>query len=236
MVIGSWCKMHLRVLKNQEHFHISYLPPHGHDLQKKLVFELEENAQLKILFITGGKLSSLDGEDSKRTLDQQCIVYLLEEKANVEIFGYAYASHSTKIIHSTQIYHQHSNTFSNQKFIHLVSSKGKSEFVGKIRVEKNIQDIQAQQLSKNILLEDTAHAISRPELEIYSSQVKCTHGSSTGKINPDHLYYLQSRGIPPKTALQLLQKSYLMEILQEFDPQGTKLAELQINKDDLIWT
>ncbi|MER3328456.1 MAG: SufD family Fe-S cluster assembly protein, partial [Candidatus Kapaibacterium sp.] len=88
-------------------------------------------------------------------------------------------------------------------------------FNGKILVRPDAQKTNAYQSSKNVLLTDTAKVNAKPELEIYADDVKCSHGSSTGSIDKDALFYLQARGIPKEQAKALLLLAYSQEIIDK---------------------
>jgi Fe-S cluster assembly protein SufD len=86
-------------------------------------------------------------------------------------------------------------------------------FNGKIYVRKDAQKTNAFQSNKNILLSTDATVNTKPQLEIYADDVKCSHGSSTGLLDPDQLFYLRARGISLPKAKALLLHAYAGEIL-----------------------
>ena len=89
----------------------------------------------------------------------------------------------------------------------------KSAYQGKIFVKDIAQKTDAYQLSKALLLDDTSEFNSKPELEIYADDVKCSHGSTSGSINEDSIYYLMTRGISRKKSIELLTKAFLFEVV-----------------------
>ena len=100
--------------------------------------------------------------------------------------------------------------------------KSKSAYQGKIFVKDKAQKTDAYQLSKALLLSDTSEFNAKPELEIYADDVKCSHGSTSGSINEDSIFYLMTRGIDRKSAVELLTKAFLNEIADAIDNSEIK--------------
>jgi Fe-S cluster assembly protein SufD len=73
------------------------------------------------------------------------------------------------------------------------------------------------QISQSLLLDENSQFLAKPELEIYADNVKCSHGSTTGEIDADHLFYLRARGVPAEEAKMLLVLAFLAEALDEID-------------------
>ena len=114
----------------------------------------------------------------------------------------------------TLINHFAPNCKSNQKVKNVLSSESKGIYQGKIFVKSVAQKTDAYQLSKALLLDDDAEFNSKPELEIYADDVKCSHGSSSGNIDQDSLYYLMTRGLSKKDSTKLLIKGFLNDVLE----------------------
>ena len=96
----------------------------------------------------------------------------------------------------------------------VINSKSKGVFQGKIFVKDIAQKTDAYQLGKALLLNDDAEFNSKPELEIYADDVKCSHGSASGSIDEDSIYYLMTRGLSREESSKLLVKGFLSEIIQ----------------------
>ena len=94
---------------------------------------------------------------------------------------------------------------------------GKSVLVfnGKIFVRANAQKTNAYQSSKNILLSDEATVNTKPQLEIFADDVKCSHGTSTGKVDEEALFYLKARGIGEAAAKKLLLRAFAIEVIEK---------------------
>jgi Fe-S cluster assembly protein SufD len=109
--------------------------------------------------------------------------------------------------------HQSADTFSDLLFKNALYDKAKTIFAGLIRVDPNAHRTDAYQKVRNLLLSDQAESNSLPGLEILADQVRCSHGATTGEIEPEELFYLNSRGIPKKDSLRLITHGFLNEIL-----------------------
>lgn len=98
-----------------------------------------------------------------------------------------------------------------QKFKGVIDAQARAIFQGKIQVHRHAQKTNGYQLNNALLLSGDAQSDSKPELEIYADDVKCSHGAATGRLDDDALYYMRARGIPLEAARQLLIKSFLSE-------------------------
>ena len=112
----------------------------------------------------------------------------------------------------TQINHLQPNSKSYQKVKNVLNKNCKSAYQGKIFVEKIAQKTDAYQLSKALILNDLSEFNAKPELEIYADDVKCSHGSTSGNMNEDSIYYLMTRGVSRKQAIEILTEAFLFEI------------------------
>jgi len=91
----------------------------------------------------------------------------------------------------------------------------------------------AYQSSKNMLLGEDAQCFTKPQLEIFANDVKCSHGTSTGHMDPQALFYLQSRGIGKKEAQRLLQDAFALELIRQHD--ATEIADYLEHKLNSQW-
>jgi Fe-S cluster assembly protein SufD len=136
---------------------------------------------------------------------------------------------STQLIDNhTLVDHRFPNCQSNELYKGIVKDKSTGIFNGKIFVRKDAQKTNAYQSSKNILLSDEATLNTKPQLEIYADDVKCSHGTSTGKIDQDALFYLKARGIGEENARKLLLQAFAGEVINkiEIDSFKQKVTEL----------
>ena len=137
------------------------------------------------------------------------------ENIETHYYGYYYGSGRNLIDNHTMIDHATPHCESNELYKGVLGDSSIGTFNGKILVRPDAQKTNAYQSSKNVLLTDTAKVNAKPELEIYADDVKCSHGSSTGSIDRDALFYLQARGIPLDKARALLLQAYSQEIIDK---------------------
>lgn len=116
--------------------------------------------------------------------------------------------------HNTLVHHIFPNCESHQDYKGIFAEKSTGVFNGKIVVEKEAQKINAFQSNNNILLDDSATINSKPQLEIFADDVKCSHGCTIGQLDEDSLFYLRSRGIPLKEAKALLMYAFANNVLE----------------------
>ena len=112
----------------------------------------------------------------------------------------------------TRINHLSPNCKSHQKVKNVLNAESKGVYQGKIFVKDVAQKTDAYQLSKAILLSESSEFDSKPELEIYADDVKCSHGSTSGNLDKDSIYYLMTRGLNQLESRQLLVNAFLNEI------------------------
>ncbi len=111
--------------------------------------------------------------------------------------------------------HAMPKSHSNEFYKGILDDKGTGIFNGKIMVRQDAQKTNAYQTNKNILLTNEAMINSKPQLEIFADDVKCSHGATTGQINPDEIFYLRTRGISEDESKKLLLSAYAHEIIDE---------------------
>ncbi len=119
---------------------------------------------------------------------------------------------------------------SRQVFKKVLRNGATGVFQGKILVKEGAQKTDGYQISQSLLLDDDSQFLAKPELEIYADDVACSHGSTSGAIDDDALFYLRSRGVPHGTAVDLLTLSFLAEAVDEIaddDVQQVVLTHLE---------
>lgn len=117
----------------------------------------------------------------------------------------------------TFVDHQVSNCVSNENYKYVLGGKSTGVFNGRVVVQKDAQVINAYQKNGNILLSDHSKINSKPELEIYADDVKCSHGSTTGQLDDDAIFYLETRGISKDNARKLLVRAFIGEVIEEIE-------------------
>ena len=114
----------------------------------------------------------------------------------------------------TNVNHRHEHCKSSQLVKSVLLDKSNGTYQGKIYVEKNAQKTNGYQLSKALVLSENSAFNSKPELEIYADDVKCSHGSSTGNIDQNSIFYLMSRGLSKEQANKMLVEGFLNEAIE----------------------
>ncbi|HOU98256.1 MAG TPA: Fe-S cluster assembly protein SufD [Bacteroidales bacterium] len=155
-------------------------------------------------------------------------VDLMESEANCNINGLWLADKNQHIDYNTFIRHHSPQCNSNQLFKGILDDEATGIFSGKILVEKGAQKTNAYQSNKNLIINPSAKVRSKPQLEIYADDVKCSHGSATGKLDDDAMFYLRSRGISHKEACQLLMFAFAGDITKQIliEPLKKEVEEL----------
>ncbi len=185
---------------------------------------LEKNSNFdNYLLPSGLKFSKIDIE-----------INLNNEQAKSSVYSALNLTSNEHQEIKTRINHNAPNCHSYQKVKNVLSNESKGVYQGKIFVKDIAQKTDAYQLSKALILDDEAEFDAKPELEIYADDVKCSHGSTSGSIDLNSIYYLKSRGIPEKKAYEMLINGFLKEILEKI-PEAelknflTEKLERQIN-------
>jgi Fe-S cluster assembly protein SufD len=115
----------------------------------------------------------------------------------------------------TAIYHDQPNCNSWEVYKGVLAEKSRAVFNGKVLVKPEAQKTDAKQTNRNLLLSDDAKVNTKPQLEIFADDVKCTHGATIGKLDENQRYYMATRGIGGKTAQALLIWAFAAEVLME---------------------
>ena len=210
---------------------------------------LKKNSKLKSLFIQSNKSDgffhkflknklSLNSDYSNlifssglkfNKLDIECD--LIEENCRCNILSALFLNKNEHQEIKTLVNHLAPNCKSNQKVKNVLSSASKGVYQGKIYVKDIAQKTDAYQLSKALLLDDNAEFNSKPELEIYADNVKCSHGSSSGSIDQDSLHYLMTRGLSRKDSTKLLIKGFLNDVIEFIkSPSIKKFVESKLEQ------
>ena len=189
-------------------------------LKNKLSFNADYS---NLIFSSGLKFNKLDIECD-----------LIDENCKCNILSALFLNKNEHQEIKTRINHLAPNCKSYQRVKNVLSSESKGIFQGKIFVKDIAQKTDAYQLSKSLLLNDNAEFNSKPDLEIYADDVKCSHGSTSGVIDEDSLFYLMTRGLSREDSIKLLIKGFLNDVLEFIKSDSikkfieTKLEE-QIN-------
>ena len=137
--------------------------------------------------------------------------------------------------HHTAVHHRFPHCESYQNYKGIFNGKSHGVFNGKVFVEKDAQKTNAYQQNNNVLLSEGASIDSKPQLEIFADDVKCSHGCTVGQLNKDALFYLRARGISEKEAKALLLYAFAHDAMQNIDiePLKEKVSKLLAEKLDV---
>ena len=126
-----------------------------------------------------------------------------------------YCANGTQLVDNhTAVDHRTPNCTSNQYYKGILNGSSRGVFNGKIFVRPIAQKTNSYQLNKNLLLGQDALANTKPQLEIFADDVKCTHGATIGQLNEDELFYLQTRCISKREAIRMLSKAFIDDIIE----------------------
>lgn len=149
--------------------------------------------------------------------DAYITVKLMGRGSTATITGILIARGDTKVtLHTLQV-HGAPDTTSDLLIKSVLSDHAKSVYDGGIRVEKSAQKTNAYQRNENLLLSGRAYAESKPSLEILANDVRCTHGSTTGPIDPEELWYLATRGIGKNAAEKIITEGFIQKALMRIE-------------------
>ena len=174
-----------------------------------------------LIFSSGLKFNKLDIECD-----------LVDKNSNCNILSALFLNKDEHQEIKTRINHLAPNCKSFQSVKNVLSPDSKGIFQGKIYVKDIAQKTDAYQLSKALLINDDAEFNSKPELEIYADDVKCSHGSTSGSVDEDSLYYLMSRGLNRAEATKLLIKGFLNDVIEFIkNPSIKKFVENKLEEN-----
>jgi len=137
--------------------------------------------------------------------------------SHVGLNGFYMTGGDQHIDNHTRVDHSVPNTTSDETYRGVLNGKSRAVFNGKVVVHKEAQKTDAQQSNANLLLSNNAEIDTKPELEIYADDVKCTHGATVGQLDENMLFYLRSRAIDESTARSLLTFAFAEEVIKKIN-------------------
>ncbi len=153
------------------------------------------------------------------------------ERINSILKGVTIIGANQHVDHNTLVHHIAPNCESHQDYKGIFNDRSTGVFNGKVVVNKEAQKTNAFQANNNILLSDRASINTKPQLEIFADDVKCSHGCTIGQLDEDAMFYLRSRGIPEKEARALLMFAFSNSILD-----SVKIPEIKAKITEVIAT
>ncbi len=139
------------------------------------------------------------------------------KNAHCQVDGLYATKDSEHVDNFSFIDHRVANTTSAQLFKGVLDDKSRAVFTGKVQIERDAQQVDAEQLNKNILLDKRARINTRPQLEVYADDVKCAHGATIGQISEEEIFYLESRGISKEKAYNMLCHAFVADVIMRLE-------------------
>lgn len=146
------------------------------------------------------------------------------EGANLRMGGIYTVAGQNRVDNESLVEHIAGHTQSDQLFKGIADDKGVMAFSGLILVKPDAQKVDANQTNRHMLVSRDARAYAKPQLEIYADDVKCSHGATTGQIDPQQLFYMQQRGIDERTARKLLSAAFVGEVVDRIPMEEVRAA------------
>ena len=193
----------------------------GCDLPEQVV--VERDAHVNILIAVFPEVSC----------DLNLNVYLAGEGAEANIYGIYVCGSDEKVKIAVDMHHDLPHCNSRQLFKGIAGGTSRVDFYGKIIVAQDAQKTEAYQENHNILLSDSAKVYTKPQLEIYADDVKCSHGATIGRLNEEEQLYMRSRGIPLEDAKVLQMISFLAPVL-DLLPDQEQREQLSLQLESAI--
>jgi Fe-S cluster assembly protein SufD len=187
--------------ESQRAFHVHTIDAH----------QARDSHYVSFSFATGGKLSrtniytNLDGDGCGATLNG---LYMADDEQHVD--------HQTNIIHSQP------NCFSREIYKGILSGSAHGVFNGKVYVYPIAQKTDGKQTNNNLLLSERARIDTKPQLEIFADDVRCTHGATVGRLDEMALFYMKSRGVSADKATRLLTYAFAADVLETIEVQAVR--------------
>ncbi|MGD1890096.1 MAG: Fe-S cluster assembly protein SufD, partial [Cyclobacteriaceae bacterium] len=144
-------------------------------------------------------------------------IVLDDENCESHMYGLYMLDEKSHVDNHTAVDHRKPNSFSNELYKGIMDDNSKGVFNGKIYVRQDAQKTNAFQSNANILLTDDASIDTKPQLEIWADDVKCSHGATTGQIDEEQLFYLRTRGMSKEQATAILLRAFAGDVLENIE-------------------
>lgn len=161
---------------------------------------------------------TLDGDLVRNNLNFS----ITDQGCESNLYGLYFTSGKQHVDNHTYADHQMPNCNSNELYKGVMADSSTGVFNGKIMVHQDAQQTNAFQSNQNILLTDKASVNTKPELEIYADDVKCSHGCTIGQLDEEAMFYLQSRGLGKEAATKLLLQAFAADVLEIVEIDAVK--------------
>ena len=195
-------------------------------LASRNAYALKKHASLNVWTLAAGGKAEVEHR-----------VKFLEPHGFAAVRGLSLLGESSDVVHRVTADHSVGHCASRQFYKSILADNARSAFESLVLVAKGADKSDSRQLNKNLLLSKSALAVSRPELKINADDVACAHGSATGELGHEELFYLRSRGIEERVARLVLTEGFAGEILEDIPemPLKKELRELvQVKISELV--
>ena len=210
----------------------NFILDEGSKVEHVLVDDYSENTyQISNVLVKQKRdstFSSYNYSNGKKLVRKDFIIELKERGAHCDLRGVYLADQKNHIDHHTIIEHEDEHCTSNELYKGILSGKSTAVFNGRIHVHKAAQKTDAIQSNQNLLLSDDSIIHTKPELEIYADDVKCTHGATIGRLDEKGIFYLRARGIKKEEAQKMMMRAYIGEVLNGM--KNSKAKETLLEK------
>ena len=202
------------VIRNKE-YRLYILDGHAMTIPQHIVVERDACVDMVLLVMPGV------------SCDVKLDVRLVGEGAQANIYGAYVCGGEEKVKISVDMHHDLPHCNSRQLFKGIAGGTSRVDFYGKIIVAQDAQRTEAYQENHNILLSDGAKVDTKPQLEIYADDVKCSHGATIGRLNEEEQFYMRSRGITLEDAKVLQMISFIAPVLENIPEADREAVAVQ---------
>ena len=164
------------------------------------------------------------------SVDLKFDVELVGEGAEANLYGAYICAGQEKVKIAVDMHHKVPHCNSRQLFKGIAGGNSKVDFYGKIIVAQDAQRTEAYQENHNLLLTDGAKVDTKPQLEIYADDVKCSHGATIGRLNEEEQFYMRSRGITLEDARVLQMISFIAPVLENIPEEEREAVALKFEE------
>lgn len=200
------------VVSAGSYLHNIYIIGDHEDLPRRIVVERDAKVDVVIAVMAGA------------SCDWKIDVELVGEGAEANLYGAYVCGADEKVKMAVDMHHKVPHCCSRQLFKGVAGGESRVDFYGKIIVAQDAQRTEAYQENHNLLLSDKAKVDTKPQLEIYADDVKCSHGATIGRLNEEEQFYMRSRGISLEDAKVLQMISFIAPVLENVQDEAQREA------------
>lgn len=184
--------------------------------------QIHQVSNTTILQATSSKVNTFTLTLDGKLIRNNLTIIIDGEQCESHFNGLYLLNGNTIADNHTVVDHQKPNSFSNELYKGIMDDNAKGVFNGKIYVRPNAQKTNAFQSNRNILMSESSTINTKPQLEIWADDVKCSHGCTTGQLDEEALFYLQARGIPHQSAKAMLLYAFALDVLASIKNENLK--------------